>query len=337
MNYDKNTALRIKTWLVNNGLTMHGAYGLMANIYCESGFRANNLQNSHSRKLGLSDEQYTAAVDSGEYTNFVRDSAGYGLCQWTFWSRKEALLNYRNQAGTSIGDEEMQLGYLMYELRKKYPTVLNLLTSSNDERECAIRVMLDFERPANQSEANQQKRANYATQLMNELESNQVEEPKQETPKEEVKEDIVISNKTDFFVGAKVIVNGTIYGTGRGKGGAKVKNNATMYIVGYAGNKYEHCWGVATKQGGGRQGWASPSILMHADTVVPATPVVEYFPKTSYIGVSIVSGLKKIGVDSSFDYRKKIAEANHIENYKGTAIQNGLMLKLLKSGKLIKP
>jgi hypothetical protein len=286
VNYDKNTALRIKTWLVNNGLTKHGAYGLMANIYCESGFRANNLQNSHSRKLGLSDEQYTAAVDSGEYTNFVRDSAGYGLCQWTFWSRKEALLNYRNQAGTSIGDEEMQLGYLMYEFKKKYPTILNLLTTSHDERECAIRVMIDFERPANQSEANQQKRADYATQLMNELDINNVEEPKQETPKEEVKENVVTDN-AEFAVGDKVIVNGTIYGTGNGKGGSKVKNNATMYIVGYAGKKYEHCWGVATKQGGTRQGWAAPVILTHFadDTSLKEEPsvkeesTVENFPK----------------------------------------------------------
>lgn len=169
MSYDKAAALRIKSWLLSHGLTENGTYGLMANIYCESGFRANNLQNSFVKKLGLSDEQYTAAVDSGEYTNFVRDSAGYGLCQWTFWSRKEALLNFRNQTGRSIGDENMQLEYLMYEFQKKYPTIIQLLTTSNDERECAIRVMLDFERPANQTEANQQKRANYASQLKEDL------------------------------------------------------------------------------------------------------------------------------------------------------------------------
>lgn len=169
MSYDKAAALRIKSWLRNHGLTQNGAYGLMANIYCESGFRANNLQNSFVKKLNLSDEQYTAAVDSGEYTNFVRDSAGYGLCQWTFWSRKQALLDYRNSVGRSIGDETMQLEYLLVELTKKYPTVLNLLKSSDDERECAIRVMLDFERPANKTEDNQQKRADYATQLKNDL------------------------------------------------------------------------------------------------------------------------------------------------------------------------
>lgn len=169
MSYDKNAAIRIKNWLLNNGLTENGTYGLMANIYCESGFRANNLQNSYVKKLGLSDEEYTAAVDSGEYANFVRDSAGYGLCQWTFWSRKQALLDYVNSVNASIGSEEAQLGYLMYELNKKYPTIINLLKSSNDERNCAIRVMLDFERPANQTETNQQKRADYATQLRNDL------------------------------------------------------------------------------------------------------------------------------------------------------------------------
>ena len=169
MSYDKNAALRIKEYLVNAGLTLNGTYGLMANIYCESGFRSNNLQNSYAKSLDMSDETYTAKVDSGEYDNFVRDSAGYGLCQWTFWSRKEALYNYCKSIGASIGDETAQLGYLLQELEQKYPTVLNLLKSSNDERECAVVVMMDFERPNNKSVKNQDKRADYATELKSTL------------------------------------------------------------------------------------------------------------------------------------------------------------------------
>lgn len=174
MNYDRATAMRIKAWLMAHGLTESGTYGMMANIYVESGFRANNLQNSYVRKLGLSDEQYTAAVDSNQYANFTQDHAGYGLCQWTYWSRKQNLLNYARSVGKSIGDEVMQLEYLLKELNDRYPTVLRLLTTSNDERECAIRVMLDFERPANQSEENQVKRADHATELKSSLK----EEPK---------------------------------------------------------------------------------------------------------------------------------------------------------------
>lgn len=51
----------------------------MGNLYAESGLLPNNLENTYSTKFGLSDAEYTAQVDSGIYTNFVKDSAGYGL------------------------------------------------------------------------------------------------------------------------------------------------------------------------------------------------------------------------------------------------------------------
>ena len=66
-----------------------GVAGLMGNLYAESGIRSNNLQNTYSKKFGLTDEEYTKQVDNGTYTNFVKDSAGYGLAQWTYWSRKQ--------------------------------------------------------------------------------------------------------------------------------------------------------------------------------------------------------------------------------------------------------
>ena len=59
----------------------YGVAGLMGNIYAESGCRANNVQNSFEKKLGLNDETYTLAVDSGAYGNFFRDGDGYGLAQ----------------------------------------------------------------------------------------------------------------------------------------------------------------------------------------------------------------------------------------------------------------
>ena len=59
----------------------YGVAGLMGNLYAESGLRSNNLQNTFEKKFGMTDEQYTAAVDNGTYTNFVKDSAGYGLAQ----------------------------------------------------------------------------------------------------------------------------------------------------------------------------------------------------------------------------------------------------------------
>lgn len=51
---------------------------------------------------------------------------------------------------------------------------------------------------------------------------------------------------------------------------------------------------------------------------------------------SIADALESIGVDGSKTNRTKIAKANGITNYTGTADQNGKLLKLLKTGKLKK-
>ena len=62
-----------------------------------------------------------------------------------------------------------------------------------------------------------------------------------------------------------------------------------------------------------------------------------YFFYTLLIAVgTLIDSLNKIGVDSSFKFRKKIAAANGIEDYAGTAEQNLLMLRLLNEGKLVK-
>ena len=61
-----------------------------------------------------------------------------------------------------------------------------------------------------------------------------------------------------------------------------------------------------------------------------------YYKKYTGSSVSIVDALKAIGVDSSMNNRKKIAKANGISNYSGTASQNTQLLNLLKQGKLKK-
>lgn len=65
-------------------------------------------------------------------------------------------------------------------------------------------------------------------------------------------------------------------------------------------------------------------------------PKVEYYPRYTGSSTSLVDALKAIGVNSSISFRARIAEANGIRLYKGTAEQNKKLLDLLKSGKLIK-
>lgn len=158
-----------KIWnrLDDEGFNDCGKGGLIGNLDAESGLKPKNLQNSYEKKLGYTDDSYTAAVDNGSYGNFVKDSAGYGLAQWTYWSRKQDMLTFARAAGKSIGDLEMQLDFLCKELKESYPTVYNKLKTAASVREASDIVLTQFERPADQSEAVKLKRANMGQKYYN--------------------------------------------------------------------------------------------------------------------------------------------------------------------------
>lgn len=139
-----------------------GVAGLLGNLKAESNLHANNLQNNGNTKLGMTDAEFTAAFDAGLYGDdtFIHDGYGYGLAQWTYYSRKTALLAYAKDKGVSIGDLSMQLGFLLQEI-KGYKAVWNTLVSATSVREASDAVLTKYERPADQSEAVQEKRAGY--------------------------------------------------------------------------------------------------------------------------------------------------------------------------------
>lgn len=70
-----NIYQKLKAAIVND----YGVFGLMGNLKAESNLQANNLQNTYSKKFGMTDEEYTKAVDENAYPDFVTDKAGYGL------------------------------------------------------------------------------------------------------------------------------------------------------------------------------------------------------------------------------------------------------------------
>lgn len=135
-----------------------GVCGLMGNIQAESAFVSNNAQNSCMKRLGITDAQYTSAVDNGTYTRFTKDSIGYGLCQWTSSGRKDALLSFARARGASIGDEDMQIDYLLHELNTAYKSVFKVLLGAKSVKEASDVVVKKFERPKDQSTAALQRR-----------------------------------------------------------------------------------------------------------------------------------------------------------------------------------
>ena len=160
----KTTEEKIWNYLKAQGLNDFGAAGLMGNLQAESGLRTNNLQNSFENApaktggVGYTDASYTAAVDKGTYASFAGDRAGYGLAQWTYPTRKQALLNFVKTMGRSISDLEAQLGFLVTELAGSFPRVLAALKSAASVQEASDCVLLGFERPADQSQGVKDKR-----------------------------------------------------------------------------------------------------------------------------------------------------------------------------------
>ena len=142
-----------KIWdkLISAGMTKAGAAGLVGNLEAESALNSKNLQNSYEKSLGYTDESYTKAVDNGTYANFVKDCAGYGLAQWTYGARKQALLSYAKACGKSIGDLNMQLNFLLKELSESYPAVLKTLKTTDNVTTASDCVMCQYERPADTS------------------------------------------------------------------------------------------------------------------------------------------------------------------------------------------
>lgn len=165
----------IHSYFQAKGLNEYGIAGLMGNLFAESGLNPCNLQNSYENVLGMNDSAYVSAVDDGTYTNFVRDKAGFGLAQWTFWTRKQALLDFAKASGKSIGDLTMQLDFLWKELSEGYPGVLAVLREATSVLEASNAVLLNFERPANQSDGVQKKRAKYGQRYYDQFSSDDID------------------------------------------------------------------------------------------------------------------------------------------------------------------
>lgn len=138
---------QIWNYLRSQGFNEYGAAGVMGNLYAESNFSSNNLQNTYNKSLNMTDDEYTAAVDSGKYKNFVYDKAGYGIAQWTYWSRKQELLAFAQSKGKSIGDLEMQLQFLVKELNA-YSGMTQSVKNASSVKEASDFILMNFERPA---------------------------------------------------------------------------------------------------------------------------------------------------------------------------------------------
>ncbi len=298
----------------------YGVAGLMGNIYAESGLRSNNLQNAYETKLGYTDATYTTAVDNGSYTNFVHDSAGYGLAQWTYYSRKQALLDYAKASKKSIGDYEMQLDFLYKELSGSYASVLSELKNAKTVLEASNAVLTKFERPADMGTAVQNKRASFGQKYYDKYAKKPVTpDPKPVTPVLEFAVNDIVK-----FAGGKHYTSADAT-NGSSVGASKAKITA----VHAAGKHPYHCRAVndAGAFVSGVYGWVDASTLSKVTTSTPASG-------TNDIVYIVKSGDTLSGIAAKYGTTyQKLAAYNNISNPNLIAVGQ----KILIPGKASEP
>lgn len=149
-------------------MTEDGACAMLGNLQEESGFKVNNLEDTANTRLNMTDEQYTQAVDNGTYSGFVHDGAGYGLFQVTWYMRKQYYLDFVRSRGKSIGDLDVQIDYMLWELKNMYPAVWKMLTSGSSLYDCTKELLYKWENPR-EKEENLKRRYSYAQSWRNEF------------------------------------------------------------------------------------------------------------------------------------------------------------------------
>ena len=135
--------------LRSSGLTQEGALAMLGNWDCESNCESVRVQGDFNPFRTVS-KQYVADVDSGKISRetFQKDAKGFGLAQWTFFTRKAALYDFAKMQQKSIGNENMQVDFALLELKSDFPGLLEELKTCNDLYRCTRDICYKFENPA---------------------------------------------------------------------------------------------------------------------------------------------------------------------------------------------
>ena len=203
--------------LLNNINNVYGVCGLMGNLYAESHV-VPFIKQGDVPPTNTSIE-YSQNVSNGnisEYT-FVNSGGGYGLAQWTYYTRKQRLYNlFKNNRNIydSIGNTDLGIDFLLQELQSDYVRVYNVLKNATNIRTASDAVLHKFESPADQSVGVELLRNAYSEYYFSRYSDQPVPPtpPEPPTPSENY---LSVNPKiVDGKAGMYFTVYATIYGTG---------------------------------------------------------------------------------------------------------------------------
>lgn len=165
--------------LTKAGYNEYATAGIIGNIMAESNASPIRIEGDFSTGY-LKSQQYTNNVDNGSISEyeFVNSRTGYGLCQWTFPYRKQSLYRYAKSCGASIGDINMQVQFLIMELKSNFYALNNKLMKATNIRDATVAFLKDFENPAIQNQVVQDERTDNGQQAYNQCRGINNSQPK---------------------------------------------------------------------------------------------------------------------------------------------------------------
>lgn len=157
-----NTAILLIDWCKCNGFDENSTTAIVGNAFSESALYLNNVQNSYENKVGT-DTEYTDKVNNNKITKdeFIHDGAGYGLFQWTFYTRKARMYDYSKQTAKNIETWDVAKCMLDSELLP-----LKNQINGKDIFNASAFMVRTYLQPHDQSDDVVRQRAKYGVEIM---------------------------------------------------------------------------------------------------------------------------------------------------------------------------
>lgn len=140
---------KIYNLLRKAGASEAGALGILGNWDCESNCEPYRLQGDFSSMRTVS-KAYVNSLNNGSLTRerFSKDSKGFGVAQWTYWTRKQDMYDTWKSSGLAIDSADFQVAFAVKEFKRDFANDWKLVCTTNDIYEAVKAVCARFENPA---------------------------------------------------------------------------------------------------------------------------------------------------------------------------------------------
>lgn len=168
-----------------------GVAGLMGNLYAESGCTPYACQPTRPYDVCITyiNNVNSHAISKYNFVNYgcsttggvANVQLGFGLAQWTYYTRKDGLYDYMFANGNDISDLENQIAYVIEEISADQ-TMYDLVATSTDINAVSDYILVHYENPEDKSLEVKKLRRGYSVDIYNEYNGTTPIEPPDPQP-----------------------------------------------------------------------------------------------------------------------------------------------------------